>query len=289
METDFRYKLRLFIENVYYNTLIKSKTESNAYIDWYKQNKNFSIMSFNLKNDRAHDKQFNWMYRKHLCADVIKKYSPNVISLQELNPHMHKYLISELSDVYGYYSAERNTGKELDRTIRIYSTGLSIFYNKEKYELINKGVYWLSDTPEKPSATWGHDERRMVIFVLLKDKQSGKYFYVYNAHYDHTGSESRLKSSEFLVNLSKDNVYDSFICGDFNASYDDAEMEPLNKIFDNNVIDKTPTFTGFRFAGTKIIDMIYSNKKGCYINKVIKEPCNGLNISDHCPVIIEEK
>jgi endonuclease/exonuclease/phosphatase family metal-dependent hydrolase len=289
MSDEFKHKIRLLIENFYYSNLIKNKKLKNVYSDWCRNNDNFSIMSFNLKTDKHDDGEFSWMYRKNLCSNVIKMYCPDIISFQEVNPHMHKFMVSELYEVYNHYSADRKNGKELHKTNRIYSSGLSIFYNKDKYELIDSGVYWLSDTPDKPSATWGHDEYRMVIFVMLKDIKSEKYFYVYNTHFDHTGINSRLKSSEFLVNLIKDNIHESFICGDFNAHYDDMEMKPLNETFDNNVIDKTPTFTGFHFNGKKIIDMIYSSKKGCYQNKVITTSYRGYCISDHCPVMITKK
>jgi mRNA deadenylase 3'-5' endonuclease subunit Ccr4 len=110
MKSEFKHKVRLFIENVYYNNLMRNKKHKNVYRSI--EDKGFSIMTFNLKTDKHDDKEFNWMYRKHLCSDTIIKYLPDVVSLQEMNPHMHKYMITELSDVYNHYSADRKNRRQ---------------------------------------------------------------------------------------------------------------------------------------------------------------------------------
>ena len=120
MSDEFKHNIRLLIENFYYSNLIKNKKLKNVYSDWCRNNDNFSIMSFNLKTDKHYDGEFSWMYRKNLCSNVIKMYCPDIISFQEVNPHMHKFMVSELYEVYNHYSADRKNGKDVAPMLSAY-------------------------------------------------------------------------------------------------------------------------------------------------------------------------
>jgi endonuclease/exonuclease/phosphatase family metal-dependent hydrolase len=65
---------------------------------------------------------------------------------------------------------------------------------------LNKGDFWLSETPDKPSLGW--DAKccnRICSWVYLQEKKSGKKFYFFNAHFDHQGVQARKESSKLIL------------------------------------------------------------------------------------------
>ena len=51
---------------------------------------------------------------------------------------------------------------------------------KELYSIKRVGFIGLSETPEKMSKDWGSEHYRICVYVVLKDKASGKEFAVFN-------------------------------------------------------------------------------------------------------------
>ena len=49
------------------------------------------------------------------------------------------------------------------------SEGCPIFYSTEKFELEDKGSFWLSETPEVMSKDWGAACYRVCSYVILKE------------------------------------------------------------------------------------------------------------------------
>ena len=268
--------LRILRDNWYYRV---RERKHNVYDE--PLCKETKLMSYNIRCDSELDGKHNWEYRKRFVADVIRSERAGIVCLQELAPHSLKYLLYELGGDYGCYDVDARNGKPLHKRW-FDGYGLATLYDKERYTLISSECLWLSDTPDKPSRTWGNEEYRVAIRVKLQEKDSGKVLNVFNTHFDHTSTEIIKKSAELLrkhISLYKG---DLFLAGDFNAEI--SSLDTLNEVLYHNLADNTPTFTGYHFAGTKVLDTIYTRIP--YHRKVVIRNCGGHNASDHCAVVI---
>ena len=104
------------------------------------------IMSFNINGDYSGDAN-SWKKRKLLSLDIFNRYKPDLIGLQEaakINLDTFRDELSEFSIVEGNCYG--------DNPPQDYS---SILYRTSRYELLNTGEFWFSDTPDTESMDWG--------------------------------------------------------------------------------------------------------------------------------------
>ena len=94
-----------------------------------------------------------------------------------------------------------------------------IFYNQAKYELVEEGRKWLSDTPDVCSKYPNSNWPRVVNWVVLRRKADGKIFCFANTHLDEAGDRDKQGTAlARLVNevSARYNNCPTFITGDFN-------------------------------------------------------------------------
>lgn len=247
-------------------------------VEPFKNNK-FKLISLNLRRDQ--EELDNWDTRKNKILDFLKQEQPHILCSQEVMPHMYKFLLKEFG--FDGYGIDNYLGCKLNLSPLISSEGNIILYDKNKYTKVHSGVFWLSDKPNFPSATWGNKTLRTCVYVALKDKETKKVIYVFNTHFDHISNEAREKS-EMLV-LKKINEIalgcDVYLTGDFNAPIKD--LTKLNAKFDNTYnYNKNLTFNSFKNL-TKTLDAVYFR----FGNKFNVEIPN-IKLSDHTPVIISK-
>lgn len=149
------------------------------------------VMSFNIRNGNANDGENHWKFRKEFVYEVIRDAAPDVLGLQEavrfqldaLNQHFSEYgevgIVSDRTRHTGQYSA--------------------ILYRKDRFKVQASGDFWLSDTPELPSKSWGNHHLRICTWVRLIDKETAQSFYVYNTHLDDGSQASREKSAQLIM------------------------------------------------------------------------------------------
>ena len=135
------------------------------------------IMSFNVRctnvgarsmRDRVPD----------VVATVLKGM-PDSMGVQEATPEWIDTLNEELGASYAYVGEGRDGGHDGE-----YS---AIFYLKDKYNVIDSGTFWLSETPEKVSFGWDAVCRRICTWAILENKESGERYIHMNSHFDHVG------------------------------------------------------------------------------------------------------
>ncbi|MBE6414248.1 MAG: hypothetical protein E7035_06830 [Verrucomicrobiaceae bacterium] len=79
----------------------------------------------------------------------------------------------------------------------------NIFYKPEKYLLLDKGSFWLSDTPNKKSNTWENKFPLNCNWAKFKDNASGKEFFVFNTRFSYP-LKTRILASKLLVKKVKE-------------------------------------------------------------------------------------
>jgi len=168
--------------------------------------------------------------------------------------------------------------------------GTPIFYLKDKYQLLEEGVFWLSDVPDKTSTGWDASMPRIAGYAVLKDKQTGFTYVHFNSHFDHIGPIARANSSRMIADRINEMGLPAVFTADVNASPDSLPTQYLEAggLLDLRKVageaDQGGTFHAY--AGrSSVIDYIYANHHMRLPETakfwVIRDEYNGMFPSDH--------
>jgi endonuclease/exonuclease/phosphatase family metal-dependent hydrolase len=174
------------------------------------------IMSFNIRYDDSTDGLKSWDVRRGIVLDIINKYKPGILGLQEALKQQVEY-ISEFTNSYAWVGVGRTDGKTKGEYC-------PIFYNTLWYCLIESGTFWLSETPEiAGSKSWDAAIERIVTWARFRLNDDFS-LYIFNTHLDHIGKVSRLKSADLILNRINEIAGDNpvLLMGDFNVTEDDS-------------------------------------------------------------------
>lgn len=238
------------------------------------------IMSFNIRRDVCEDGDNNWQFRKYSIIEAIKFNNPDIICMQEVMPHMAKYINSKLSNYYSQESLEAFTWGDLTKSCCVFGEGLIIFYKKELFKCIKKENLKLYDGR--------FFNMRRALVVTLIHKYTEQPINIINTHLCHKSDLSRKKSCEKLLKYCYKNLNKNiFICGDFNCevSQIDSGIDLFTNKFNYNIPDVEGTVNSFKKASGITIDFIFSD---CTLKESIVDRYKYLQrefISDHWPVI----
>jgi endonuclease/exonuclease/phosphatase family metal-dependent hydrolase len=244
---------------------------------------NFNLICSNLRRDVLTDGKNSWQNRKNTYLEFVKKEKPSILCMQEVMPHMARFLISNLNDKYDFYGTERYSGMQLNKTINTTGEGLAIMYDRDRYTCFDKGTFWLSLTPNKSSVLWDVvNDKRICVYVGLHDKTTKESFYVFNGHFHHEADELLKLSVDFTVSKIKQITggLNSFFCADLNDYWNSSNMLSLDEYYEKKTGDCGYTFNSFN-TPFKTIDAIYYN--GEYKVKLYNDDY-GKPLSDHYPL-----
>ena len=260
------------------------------------KNEAIDAMSFNIRYDNPEDGKQNWHHRKENVVRMINFYDLDIIGMQEVLVAQLNYLKEHLNQ-YETVGVGREDGKDKGEFA-------PIFYRKERFEMLDSGTFWLSETPEKISKGWDAALERIATWAIFKDRNSEKKFMFMNTHFDHMGDIARTESAKLLKQKANDmaNGLPLILTGDFNLVPESVAIKTLTKLDGENTLVNTSsvaTFTygpdwtscGFDnrpFEERKVIDYIFV-KKVEKVNKyaVFSEMLNDIFLSDHCPVFAQ--
>ena len=247
---------------------------------------NIKIISYNIRT-MARDGENSWQFRKHATKNMIEKHCPDAFGLQEaMIPHM--LYIDSVCPQYARVGVGRNDGKNSGEFMTIY-------YNKERFDLLDSGTFWLSETPEKVSRGWDAALPRIATWVKLRDKATKRKFFYFNTHFDHRGRTARVESSKLIVDKIREIAGKKatvILTGDFNIESEDEALQPL---YDNMsaarksapVTDYKGTYNGFGdVKKMPIIDHIFyiGRKVQCKEFRTLDGYYGAKYISDHYPI-----
>lgn len=246
------------------------------------------VMTYNIRLDTPDDGINQWPKRSHKVVDLIRKYDPDILGIQEAIYHQLTDLLSSLPD-YNYIGVGRDDGK----TKGEFS---AILYKKARFSVENQGTFWLSEHPEIPgSKDWDAAITRVASWGKLKDVKTKQSFLVINTHFDHIGKEARRKSAELLKQKASElgEGLPVIITGDFNCTREDspyaAIMKPEGIILTDPASTPPPgTFCGFRVNSIecRAIDYIFHSPEWLTMGYTVITDNDGTYYpSDHLPVL----
>ena len=245
------------------------------------------IMNYNIRCLSPLDLgQKNWFYRADLIIDSIGKESPGIIGFQEVTKWQYDYLCDTLT---GFDSVITYRDKAFN------SEGCPIFYQTSLYSLIDKGSFWLSETPEVMSKDWGAAHYRICSYVILKDHTTETEFVVFNTHLDHVSDEARINGIGVVLDkITEFGGLPAILMGDLNAEESSATYESATDSFIDvkYATENTMTSCTYQNWGKALdrncIDYVMISKTGFTVNsyKVVTETYDGVYTSDHFPLSV---
>jgi endonuclease/exonuclease/phosphatase family metal-dependent hydrolase len=255
------------------------------------ESQSFKVASYNLRMDTPSDSLNAWPHRKENVKALIQYHDFDIIGTQEGFVHQIKGLL----EIPGFASVGggRDDGKEAGEHS-------AIIYNTKRFELIDSGDFWLSETPDKPGLGWDATCcNRIASWGKFRDKESEKELFVFNAHFDHQGVVARQESGKLMVKKIKEIAQSApVICtGDFNSTPETEQIKSLSALLNDSytVTKLRPygplgTFNGFKFnePSKNRIDYVFVSdhfKVAKYA--VLTDAIDQRYPSDHFPVVAE--
>ena len=172
------------------------------------------VMSFNVRGASHRDGINAWEGRAALNVDTIKRYGPGVIGLQEVHaPNLAVY--EEELPGYGRIMGPAYGTERLEEFA-------AIFYDADRFEELDSGGFWLSDTPEESSASWGNEVVRSANWAVLRCRETDVAFLHANTHLDHLSERARVEGNRLIVRQTQQTLENhghppTIVTGDFNC------------------------------------------------------------------------
>ncbi|CEG36740.1 Endonuclease/exonuclease/phosphatase [Plasmopara halstedii] len=259
------------------------------------------VMSFNLRTSMANDPCPSgcWEQRKFRAKKLVQHYNPDLVGTQEGAPDQIKYFQDNLQ-----FASTGDCAGECQWNERN-----SIFYKRERWELLETSTFALSDTPDVlPSNTWNLQYLRAGVIARFRDKSTRHVVCMLNTHFDiNRGQpESSVLVAKRLSQLcqSKDTV---LMTGDLNTAPQSSSIQYLANqgpidghytpipMYDTLTASGAggPTWIGSSFGnkpeGNKF-DYIFSRRDDhtCLRNgTILVDLFDGYSSSDHAVVLSE--
>ena len=196
----------------------------------------YNIRNHNKDDDRRGDV---WTTRCKVLCDQVNFEDPDVFGTQEV-------LVGQLDDMlkaldgYDYIGVGREDGKQAGE----YS---AVFYKKDRLELLQKGNFWLNETPDKPKLGWDAACIRICSWGEFEQKATGFRFYYFNLHMDHVGIVARREAAKLVVKQIRAIAKGApvVLTGDFNVDQNDE----IYRIFSTSgILNDTYTNARLRFC-----------------------------------------
>ncbi len=268
----------------YYPHFLSSKTEV-AMQDIYAENE-LKVMSCNVRCIAPTDLgKKSWFYRADLIIKGIQNNQPGVIGFQEVTKWQYDYLCESLG-VFDSVITYRDDAFN--------SEGCPIFYRSDIYKLIDKGSFWLSETPEVMSKDWGAACYRICSYAILKDNATETEFVAFNTHLDHVSDEARINGIQVILDKIKEfGGLPAVLMGDLNAEEKSETYKSATESFFDVKYQTENTMTSCTYHAwgeqldRECIDYVMISKTGFKVNsyRVVTATYDGVYSSDHFPLV----
>lgn len=256
-----------------------------------------TVMSFNIRFATANDGPNHWSLRQDAVIAAIAAFDPDILGTQE-TLLVQRYFITARLPHLAAIGVGRDDGRDAGEMT-------ATFYRRDRFELLDSGHFWLSETPELPgSKSWDTAITRMATWLKLKDRKAphAATILVINTHFDHVGKLARHESAKLLRARAAQlgEGCSVIILGDFNCTEVDP---PYNELAGQTVHGRVlidtyrrvhptlaadeATFTAFKPEATagKRIDFIFASDdftvEQATIDRTLRD---GRLPSDHFPV-----
>ena len=244
------------------------------------------IMSFNIRCGDVGEE--TWEDRIGIVSQTMLESDADSIGVQEATPGWMAALNKNIGEKYAYVGVGRDDGANKGE----YS---AVFYLKDKYNALDSGTFWLSDTPNKVSFGWDAACRRVCSWVVLENKETGEKYVHLNSHFDHIGVAARENSVKLILDKAAEFTdLPVVFTADLNViqGSDNYNQFINSKILRDTKFDTSDTMSYCTYHDTEpekhaqdIIDYVLINSHFDTVKyRVVTEGIDGRYVSDHYPI-----
>ncbi len=169
------------------------------------------VLSYNVRYANRGDHHDAWHDRRDAVARLVRFHQPDIAAFQEPVPEQRRDLRERLPS-YEFVGRGRNPGGD--------GEGCPIAVDADRWEVVDDGTFWLSETPEEPSTDWNAAHPRIATWVHVRGvSTSGETatnepgsdlasdaatataapaFLLINTHFDHVSAQARRESARLL-------------------------------------------------------------------------------------------
>ncbi len=201
----------------------------------------FNIGTYNLRyanhGDSLHGN--GWGRRLPVIAQLIRFHDFDIFGTQEGLYEQLEGLRDSLPG-YAYIGIGRDDGRQAGEHS-------AIFYKTNKFRLLDKGDFWLSEITDRPNKGWDAVLPRICTWGKFKEKASGFIFYMFNLHMDHVGVKAREESAKLVLARIRQLPAGTavILTGDFNVD----QTSPSYALIDSSgILKDSYELSPFRYA-----------------------------------------
>ena len=243
-------------------------------------NTDIKLLTYNIQSWEVTERRIKGI------IDLIKRYDPDVIFLQEVTVVWFKLLRKEFSNKYTFTGRDRLwADKDCLRRDREKNC---VLFKKDRFSMIWSHTYWLGPDMIHPSKFEGSVFKRVFTVTKLQDLRNNRKFQAISTHFDYLKPEVREQQAEVLAEYLSKQKGAIVMGGDFNG-------EPKEKgysVITNHVIDlgeefneTSTTYHAYNKFPHEKIDYIFRSKDvNAKEYKLVKDEYEGLPPSDHYPI-----
>jgi len=248
------------------------------------------IIAYNVRNGNDGE-GINLADRHPRFKVLVEELNADILALSECNPPWIEYLQKNIEGskykmLYQYRGVNSQESQPL-------------LFDQTKFELLDNGYFWLTETPEVESKATNANYIRGATWAKLKVKATGREFLYYSTHLEGLDETVKLSYQVISDHASKQGGFSKlpvFVSGDFNTRPWSAGYSEFAKTFNdfNDYLgfDDSCTVHGYypdRVAPNYIIDYVMGDQK--YVVPTHYEVLNrqylGGCISDHRGIYAE--
>ncbi|MBQ7364677.1 MAG: hypothetical protein IJW46_03685 [Clostridia bacterium] len=182
------------------------------------------LLTFNLRYDTTSHPCMSTDVRGAHLMEVIDKYQPDSVGFNEATNNWMNYLRDAMKERgYDYIGLGRDSGVDSPTQTGNGNEHCPVFYRTDKFELIDSGNFWMSNTPAaKGTHAWNSACKRICSYVVLKNKETGEVYAHLGTHLDHVSVEAQVHSVSVIETyiraiLEKHGNIGIVLTGDFNC------------------------------------------------------------------------
>lgn len=261
-----------------------ARKDKTAHVRW---------CSFNLRINAREDALIgaSWESRRDRVCQWIQDNAIDIVGMQEVTTSMLPDVVERLPE-YAYVAQGRWNREKGDEMV-------PVFWRKDKYEELDHGTFWLSETPDSAgSRGWDAVFPRIATWVKLRDLATGKVFVALSTHFDHKGRQARIESGKLLQSkmLSIAGKNAAMLAGDFNMSDTSEGYAALvgGKYVLRDAYYMSPQHTGVRYTYQAFStvppsrgprgDFIFVSRQISVLQTHFEPDVPDLPLSDHNPI-----
>lgn len=253
----------------------------------------FRLASYNIRYDAHADAQSGdaWDDRKGSVAELLLSHEVDIAGTQEGNRQQLDDLLALMPD----YDCICHPYGGKDGNLHNCAT----FYRRDRFEVLDEGTFWYSETPDEKSLGWDATDLRICNWGRFRDKRSGREFYLFNSHFYWRLKEAKHNSGKVLRDKVRQIAGDAaVICtGDFNSTDDSPQIKDIEELLRDarRISESAPAgpektdLGGGNFQGEPKarIDYVFVNGRVKVRSYEVPEDVrpNGHYPSDHLPVV----